>query len=99
MAKCSSNRDCRRDDGFVCRDDVGEAKFCYQPATEPIEPPRDVDLQPAEDSADDISDASDDDASSDDASIDDSMSGDATDDAVEDTGDGDEPDSSDDSGE
>lgn len=45
MARCSSQGDCRRDDGFVCRDDRGPVRFCYQPAVDPVPPPVDIELE------------------------------------------------------
>lgn len=31
MARCETNADCRRDEGYRCRRDVGSVPFCYVP--------------------------------------------------------------------
>jgi hypothetical protein len=36
MARCETNGDCRRDEGYVCRRDLGPVPFCHvAPQTEP----------------------------------------------------------------
>ena len=35
MQSCTDDADCRTDDGYVCRKDVGDIPFCYVPATTP----------------------------------------------------------------
>jgi hypothetical protein len=35
MKPCSSNDDCRSDEGYVCRADLAGPKFCFEPATAP----------------------------------------------------------------
>lgn len=35
LAKCDRDRDCRPDDGFVCRADVGDTRFCYVAPSSP----------------------------------------------------------------
>ncbi|TVQ99330.1 MAG: hypothetical protein EA398_12455 [Deltaproteobacteria bacterium] len=39
LAKCDRNRDCRPDDGIVCRRDVGDTPFCYAPPADDPAPP------------------------------------------------------------
>ncbi len=35
MKYCTDDAECRTDDGYVCRDDVGDVPFCYTPASNP----------------------------------------------------------------
>jgi hypothetical protein len=35
MKSCTDDADCRTDDGYVCRDDVGDVPFCYVAASVP----------------------------------------------------------------
>lgn len=34
MRRCDSNNDCRKRDGYVCREDLGPVGFCYLPLEE-----------------------------------------------------------------
>ena len=35
MKSCTDSADCRSDEGYICRDDIGDVPFCYVAASDP----------------------------------------------------------------